>query len=90
MKTGQQYKDSLKDSRLNLYYLGEKIDNLTQHPAIMPHINAVAATYDIAKQSTTLPICFREVMILLLRQSCCENFHRGQEPATSDAPATMP
>ncbi len=48
MKTGKEYIDSLKKLKPVVYYMGKKIDNITDHLAICPHINAAATTYDMA------------------------------------------
>ena len=42
------YRNSLKQFHLNLYAFGEKIENVVDHPLFKPHINAVAATYDLS------------------------------------------
>jgi 4-hydroxybutyryl-CoA dehydratase/vinylacetyl-CoA-Delta-isomerase len=46
--TGEQYKESLKKLNPVIYYMGEKIDNVTTHPAFIPHVNAAALTYEMA------------------------------------------
>ena len=43
--TGKQYRESLKKLKPLIYYLGEKIDDITVHPAFVPHVNAAALTY---------------------------------------------
>ena len=48
MMTGQEYIESLKKLKTELYFMGEKIDNIVDNPFIRPHINSAAATYDIA------------------------------------------
>ncbi len=48
MKTGAEYIDSLRKLKINVYALGEKIEDITEHPLLKPHINAVALTYDLA------------------------------------------
>lgn len=48
MKTGQQYIDSLRDRKMEVYYLGERIGDPVEHLAFRPHIQAAAATYDMA------------------------------------------
>lgn len=48
MKTGQQYIESLRGLKPEVYYLGEKVGKVVDHPAIKPHIDAAAATYDMA------------------------------------------
>jgi 4-hydroxybutyryl-CoA dehydratase/vinylacetyl-CoA-Delta-isomerase len=50
MKTAKQYIDSLRQLKLNLYLLGEKVDNWVDHPIIRPSINAVAMTYKVASE----------------------------------------
>lgn len=48
MKTGKEYIDSLRKMKTVAYYMGKKVDNIVEHPAIRPHINAAAASYDMA------------------------------------------
>jgi 4-hydroxybutyryl-CoA dehydratase/vinylacetyl-CoA-Delta-isomerase len=49
MLTREQYIDSLKKLNLNLYLLGEKVENPTEHPMIVPSMNSVAMTYELAQ-----------------------------------------
>ena len=48
MKTPQEYVESLRALRINAYIGGEKVDSVADHPAIAPHINTVAKTYELA------------------------------------------
>jgi len=48
LMTGQQYKDSIKDLKINAYLFGEKIENQLENPITAPAIEAVAMTYDLA------------------------------------------
>jgi 4-hydroxybutyryl-CoA dehydratase/vinylacetyl-CoA-Delta-isomerase len=48
MMTGQQYRESLRRLKPEIYYLGEKIESVADHPAFLPHVNAAALTYDMA------------------------------------------
>lgn len=48
MKTGQEYIESLRKLKLQIYFKGEKIENFTESPFIKPHINSAAVTYDAA------------------------------------------
>ena len=48
MKTGAQYIESLRQLNLNVYLFGEKIKSPVDHPMIIPSMNAVALTYDLA------------------------------------------
>lgn len=49
MKTGAEYADSLRSLRPVVYYLGERIEAIVDHPATRPHVNTVAVTYDYAQ-----------------------------------------
>lgn len=49
LKTAQQYVDSLRALKLNAYVGGQKITgSVVDHPAVAPHINTVAKTYELA------------------------------------------
>ena len=48
IKNSQEYKESLKRLRVNLYVRGEKVKDVTENPLIIPHINSVSLTYDLA------------------------------------------
>ncbi len=48
LKTGQEYVDSLRQLRPVVYFMGERIEDVAAHPVTRPHVNAAAATYDMA------------------------------------------
>ncbi len=48
MIRGDDYRASLRRVKPEVYFMGEKIDSVADHPAFIPHINAVALTYDMA------------------------------------------
>lgn len=48
IKTKQDYVESLKRQKLNVYYNGKRVEDVTVHPGIVPHINAAAKTYELA------------------------------------------
>ena len=48
LKTGKEYMDALRELKPVVYFKGERIDCVVGHPAIQPHINAAAMTYDMA------------------------------------------
>src|SRR4030042_1281988 len=50
LKTAKEYLDSLHGLKLNLYLLGERVENWVNHPIIRPSGNAVAMTYKLAHQ----------------------------------------
>jgi 4-hydroxybutyryl-CoA dehydratase/vinylacetyl-CoA-Delta-isomerase len=48
LKTGKDYKEALGKLGTKVYFKGELLENIVEHPLIAPHINAVAMTYDLA------------------------------------------
>lgn len=50
MMTYNEYIESLKKLNLNVYLLGEKVENPTEHPIIRPSLNSVAMTYKMAQK----------------------------------------
>ena len=50
MKTREEYIESLRALHLNVYFMGQKIDNPVDHPMIRPSLNSLAMTYELAQQ----------------------------------------
>jgi len=50
MMTRDQYIESLRKMKMNVWYMGEKIENPVDHPMIRPSLNSVAMTYWLAEQ----------------------------------------
>ncbi len=48
IKTKEDYIRSLKEQGHVVYYNGERVTDVTTHPAFIPHINAAAKTYELA------------------------------------------
>lgn len=48
LRTGKEYIESLRKLNLNVYMFGEKVECPVDHPIIVPSMNAVALTYDLA------------------------------------------
>lgn len=48
MMTGSQYIESLRELKTEVYFMGARVEGVVDHPAIRPHINAAAVTYDLA------------------------------------------
>ncbi|MCG6533862.1 MAG: 4-hydroxybutyryl-CoA dehydratase, partial [Syntrophales bacterium LBB04] len=48
IRTKEDYIKSLRDQRLVVYYNGQRVDDVTAHPAFIPHINSAAKTYELA------------------------------------------
>jgi len=49
LKSPKEYIESLKKLKMELYLLGEKVENRTEHPIIKPSTNSVAMTYKLAQ-----------------------------------------
>jgi len=54
MKTGKEYIESLRTMEPVVYAFGEKVKDLPDHPCFRPTINALALTYDLAKERSDL------------------------------------
>jgi 4-hydroxybutyryl-CoA dehydratase/vinylacetyl-CoA-Delta-isomerase len=52
--SGQDYTQSLRGRKLNVYLMGEKVEEPVDHPMIRPSVNAMAKTYDLALESPEL------------------------------------
>ena len=70
LKTPEQYVDSLRQLNICAYVGGERVASVVDHPAIAPHINTVAKTYELAHQAE-----HREVMTAISHLSG-ERVHR--------------
>ena len=49
LMTGEEYVESMRNLKLNIYMFGEKIDKPIDHPILRPSLNSVKATYDLAQ-----------------------------------------
>jgi 4-hydroxybutyryl-CoA dehydratase/vinylacetyl-CoA-Delta-isomerase len=48
MKTAQEFVDSLRGFKRQLYVLGERVEDPIEHPILRPSLNALAQTYAVA------------------------------------------
>jgi 4-hydroxybutyryl-CoA dehydratase/vinylacetyl-CoA-Delta-isomerase len=48
IRNGAEYIKSLRNIHPRIYYKGEKIEDVTRHPATAPHVRAAAMTYALA------------------------------------------
>ncbi len=49
LMTGEEYVESMRRMKLNVYMFGKKIDNPIDNPILRPSLNSVKATYDLAQ-----------------------------------------
>ena len=50
MKTKQEYYESLRKLKLEVYMFGERVEDAVDHPIIRPSVECVAATYELAEK----------------------------------------
>ena len=48
MKTREEYIESLRQMKKQVYMFGEKLDNVVDNPVIRPSLNAIALTYELS------------------------------------------
>ncbi len=46
--TKEDYLQSLRALHHNVYYNGKHVEDVTEHPALRPHIDSAALTYELA------------------------------------------
>jgi len=51
MKKAQEFIESLRGLKHEVYVLGERVEDVTEHPILRPSINALAKTYEMAHDS---------------------------------------
>lgn len=56
LRTGKDYKESINDGR-EVYIDGERVYNITEHPAFKPIIDVKARMYDINHEEKYKEIC---------------------------------
>jgi 4-hydroxybutyryl-CoA dehydratase / vinylacetyl-CoA-Delta-isomerase len=54
IQSGAEYIESLRGRRLRVFLMGERVEEPVDHPIIRPSINAVAQTYDLARENPDL------------------------------------
>ncbi|TNJ65973.1 4-hydroxybutyryl-CoA dehydratase [Paenibacillus hemerocallicola] len=47
MMTPEQYVESLRSQQKEVYFMGDRVDNVVDHPAMRPHIHAASVTYKL-------------------------------------------
>jgi len=50
IETPADYMQSLRDMKTEIWAFGEKITNIPDHPLFIPHVNAVAKTYEVKSE----------------------------------------
>jgi 4-hydroxyphenylacetate 3-monooxygenase len=76
LKTGKDYRESLRDGR-EVWMNGERVDDVTTHPAFKPIVDIRARIYDMAHEEN-----YREIMSYRDEQTD-ENNNTGFRPPTT-------
>lgn len=63
LKTAKEYMDSLRELKLNMYLLGEKVQDWVNNSIIRPSINAVAMTYKVAHEPKNVSMATTKSML---------------------------
>jgi 4-hydroxybutyryl-CoA dehydratase / vinylacetyl-CoA-Delta-isomerase len=50
LRTAEDYVNSLRGRRMNVFFMGERVPEPVEHPVIRPSINAMAETYRLASE----------------------------------------
>lgn len=57
----EEYKESLRNRTLKVYFFGELVENIVDHPIIAPSVNAVAKTYALAFEDEELATAYSSI-----------------------------
>ena len=57
MMNGQQYRESLRQIKPRVYFMGQQIESVVDNPATAPHVNAAARIYDMANDPVFEELC---------------------------------
>jgi 4-hydroxybutyryl-CoA dehydratase/vinylacetyl-CoA-Delta-isomerase len=60
MKKAQVFIESLRGLKHEMYVLGKKVENATEHPILRPSLNALAKTYEMAHDSRHTELFVRQ------------------------------
>lgn len=83
LMTPKDYLDSLRELKLNLYLLGEKVEDWVDNPIIRPSINAVAMTYKVAREQASKPLAVTESAITGKKVNRFNSLFRGTDDLVS-------
>ncbi len=56
MMTGEEYLESIRKMKMQIYLLGERIETPVGNPILMPSLNSVKMTYDLAQEQEYRPL----------------------------------
>lgn len=57
LMTAEEYRNSLRELKRTIYFMGSRIEDVVSHPATRPHVNAAAMTYEMAHDPQFEQLC---------------------------------
>ncbi|WP_366921717.1 4-hydroxybutyryl-CoA dehydratase [Metallumcola ferriviriculae] len=79
IRTPEEYRDSLRQLNTEIWAFGEKISDVVDHPLFVPHVNAVAATYEFSLDPTTEDLMLAESHLTSKKISRFNHIHQSVE-----------
>jgi 4-hydroxybutyryl-CoA dehydratase/vinylacetyl-CoA-Delta-isomerase len=83
MMNGWQYQESLKELKPRVYYLGQQIEDVVDHPATAPHVNAAAKIYDMANDPVYEELCTAVSHLTWQKINRFTHIHQSTDDLTS-------
>ncbi len=79
LMTADQYRDSLKELKRTIHFMGSKIEDVASHLATRPHVNAAAMTYEMALDPQFENLCTATSHLSGKRISRFTHIHQSPE-----------
>lgn len=79
IKNSQDYRESLKKLKANVYVQGEKVEDVTENPLIIPHINSLSLTYELANVEEYQELLLAESHLTGEKISRFTHIHQSRE-----------
>jgi 4-hydroxybutyryl-CoA dehydratase/vinylacetyl-CoA-Delta-isomerase len=78
MKTKHEFVESLRALKQRAYVLGERVEEVTVHPILIPSLNALGRTYELAHEPAYTAL-FRRAGLDGEPVNCFTSLHRSQQ-----------
>ena len=78
MKTKHEFVSSLQSLQREVYVLGERVEDVTTHPILVPSLNALSRTYELAQEPQDGGI-FRRTGLEGQPVNCFTSLHRSRQ-----------
>ena len=78
MKKAPEFIESLRGLKHEVYVLGERVENVTEHPILRPSLNALAKTYEMAHDPRHTELFVRQGLDGE-RVNCFTSLHHGTQ-----------